>query len=315
MRLFVWIASFFLIKYYFYTKDHLGNNRVVTDKEGTAVQSNQYYPFGMLYANSIGSDKQPYKYSSKELDNLHGLDLYDSQARWYSGSIPGFTTQDPMSEKYYGWSSYGYCAGNPLKYIDPTGTDTIPAIIAEQYWSRFDINNDIISLPTVTVEGKPVWEQQESGGIISVFNNYTNQRVVLGEKPLETVYPEFGILIASRLLYTAGAIVTDTEMTTVGRWMSKKEYEIMVKTGKVVEGGGGQTFVATGGSESFKGAAKGSVYAEFDIPTSSLLQGGKADWFKVIGPKANKSMQKKLIDQGGEILPSVKNLTKILKTK
>jgi len=31
-------------KYYFYVKDHLGNNRVVTDKGGTAVQSNQYYP-------------------------------------------------------------------------------------------------------------------------------------------------------------------------------------------------------------------------------------------------------------------------------
>jgi len=47
----------------------------------------------MLYTNSLGADKQPNKYSGKELDDLHGLDLYDSQARWYSGAIPGFTTE------------------------------------------------------------------------------------------------------------------------------------------------------------------------------------------------------------------------------
>lgn len=36
-------------------------------------------------------------------------------------------------------------------------------------------------------------------------------------------------------------------MITVGRWMSKAEYEMMAKTGQMVEGAGGQTFVATGG--------------------------------------------------------------------
>jgi len=96
---------------------------VVANAGGTAVQSTHYYPFGMLYANSLGSEKQPYKYSGKELDNLHGLDLYDSQARWYSGAIPGFTTQDPLAEKYYGWSPYGYCKNNPLIRIDPDGRD------------------------------------------------------------------------------------------------------------------------------------------------------------------------------------------------
>lgn len=104
-------------------------------------------------------------------------------------------------------------------------------------------------------------------------------------------------------------------MTTVGRWMSKAEYEIMVKTGKMVEGAGGQTFVATGGQNAFTSAAKGSVYAEFQVPTNSLLQGGKEGWFKVIGPNAGKAMQGALQKQGGQLLPKVKNLTPILKTK
>ena len=48
--------------HHFYIKDHLGNNRVVADANGTVEESNQYYPFGLLYANS-NSSLQPYKYN------------------------------------------------------------------------------------------------------------------------------------------------------------------------------------------------------------------------------------------------------------
>jgi RHS repeat-associated protein len=102
---------------------------------------------------------------------------------------------------------------------------------------------------------------------------------------------------------------------SVGRWMSKAEYQIMIETGRMVEGAGGQTFVATGGANAFTAAAKGSVYAEFQIPASSLLQGGQANWFKVIGPSAGKAMQTALQKQGGELLPSIENLSPILQVK
>jgi hypothetical protein len=105
------------------------------------------------------------------------------------------------------------------------------------------------------------------------------------------------------------------KMTTVGRWMSKAEYEIMAKTGRMVEGAGGQTFVSTGGSAAFNAAAKGSVYVEFDIPTNSLLQGGQANWFKVLGPNSGRAMQTALQKQGGQLLPKIQNLSPILKVK
>jgi hypothetical protein len=38
-----------------------------------------------------------------------------------NSEIPMFTTQDPLAEKYYSLSPYMYCAGNPLRYIDPDG--------------------------------------------------------------------------------------------------------------------------------------------------------------------------------------------------
>jgi RHS repeat-associated protein len=128
------------------------------------------------------------------------------------------------------------------------------------------------------------------------------------------IFSWFGGRIAS---WWAARTATNasSELVTVGRWMSKAEYEIMAKTGQMVEGAGGQTFVATGGPTAFNGAAAGSVYAEFQVAANSLLQGGQANWFKVLGPNAGKAMLAALEKQGGALLPQIKNLTKILQVK
>lgn len=109
--------------YHFYLTDHLGNNRVVANATGTVIQKNHYYPFGTAFAETSTTEqgKQPYKYNNKELDQMHGLNIYDYSARHYESTIGRFITIDPMAEKYYSISPYVYCANNPLKYIDPTG--------------------------------------------------------------------------------------------------------------------------------------------------------------------------------------------------
>ncbi|QIK55243.1 RHS repeat-associated core domain-containing protein [Dysgonomonas sp. HDW5B] len=109
--------------YYFYIKDHLGNNRVVANASAGAIQSNQFYPFGMAFAEGTTTEqgKQPYKYNGKELDQIHGLNLYDYSARYYDPAYSRFTTVDPLAEKYYSISPYVYAANNPMKFIDPTG--------------------------------------------------------------------------------------------------------------------------------------------------------------------------------------------------
>jgi RHS repeat-associated protein len=107
--------------YYFYVRDHLGNNRIVADQNSTIVQSTEYYPFGMPFADGTGKGVQPYKYGNKELDEMNGLNWYDFEARMMMTDIPVFSTQDPLAEKYYSISPYAYCANNPMRYIDPTG--------------------------------------------------------------------------------------------------------------------------------------------------------------------------------------------------
>lgn len=108
--------------FYYYIKDHLGNNRVVLREDGEVMQQNHYYPYGALMAESSESDVQRYKFGGKELDRKMGLDLYDYGARWYDpvGSL-GFTTMDPLAEEDYGISPYVYCRDNPVRYIDMDG--------------------------------------------------------------------------------------------------------------------------------------------------------------------------------------------------
>ena len=106
-------------KYHYYLQDHQGNNRVVIDQNGTVEETNHYYPFGGVFANS--TSVQPYKYNGKELDTKKGLNWYDYGARHYDAAIGRFATVDPMGEKYYPWSPYTYCLDNPIKYVDNDG--------------------------------------------------------------------------------------------------------------------------------------------------------------------------------------------------
>lgn len=83
----------------------------------------------MPFADATGQDKQPYKYNNKELDQMHGLNMYDYSARFYEPGIGRFSTIDPLVEKFYSWSPYAYCYNNPIKFIDPDGKRGRPANI------------------------------------------------------------------------------------------------------------------------------------------------------------------------------------------
>jgi len=107
--------------YHYFLKDHQGNNRVVINQGGTVEQVNHYYPFGGLFGESTAGGVQPYKYNGKELDRIHGLDLYDYGARHYDAQLGRFHTQDRFSEKYNSLSNYSYGANNSINNIDVNG--------------------------------------------------------------------------------------------------------------------------------------------------------------------------------------------------
>ena len=115
-------------KYHYYLKDHQGNNRVVINQSGTVEETNHYYPFGGVFASA--GNAQPYKYNGKEYDGKKGLNWYDYGARMYDAALGRFMTVDPLAEKYYPMSPYGYCLNNPIKFIDADGR--LPRIYIER---------------------------------------------------------------------------------------------------------------------------------------------------------------------------------------
>jgi hypothetical protein len=54
---------------------------------------------------------------------MNGYDGYDYGARTYFADRYGWSTMDPLAEKYYSISPYAYCAGNPVNKFDPDGMD------------------------------------------------------------------------------------------------------------------------------------------------------------------------------------------------
>ena len=112
--------------YYYYLKDHQGNNRVVINSSGAVQETNHYYPFGGVFAST--GNVQPYKYNGKELDIKKGLNWYDYGARHYDAALGRWFVVDPLTEKMYPWSPYVYCFNNPIKCVDEDGE--LPWLVA-----------------------------------------------------------------------------------------------------------------------------------------------------------------------------------------
>ena len=91
-------------------KDHLGNVRVVADRDENVKEANSYYLFGGLFTTA--ADIQSYKFNGKELDRKNGLDWYDYDARHYDAILGKWSVVNRVSEKYYGVSPYVYCVNN-----------------------------------------------------------------------------------------------------------------------------------------------------------------------------------------------------------
>ncbi len=134
-------------EYYYFCRDHLGNIREVWQgNRRTVVQRKQYYPSGLPWAKNSGDDTElpananNRKYNGKEWVEMHGLDEYDSEARWYYPAIMRTTTIDPLAEMYYSISPYAWCGNNPVNAIDPDGCQIVGITKDDALKVQQDIN-------------------------------------------------------------------------------------------------------------------------------------------------------------------------------
>lgn len=153
------------LSFHYYLKDHLGNNRVVVSEDGEIEQVNDYYPTGALMASSKGGDTQCFKFNGKELDRTNGLNWYDYGARNYDAEIVVWKGVDKMADKNVTTSLYGYCNSNPIRYIDPLGTDTVDLLPSPQQ----DYRSYTLKLDAKYFDDDPnvinVWGHGDQNGI------------------------------------------------------------------------------------------------------------------------------------------------------
>ena len=151
-------------KILYHITDHLGSVRVVKDGTGAVRQRFDYYPFGSVSGSwsSSTNPSQPtlrYRFSGKEIAGQSidaslvasalvgtpaaaaGTPYLDFGARLYDPRSAAWLSQDPMAEKYYAYSPYSYCAGNPVSFVDPKGKRRWPVNETYNNFTRRHENN------------------------------------------------------------------------------------------------------------------------------------------------------------------------------
>lgn len=102
---------------FFYTKDHLGSIREVTDSLGAKVARFEYDPYGSRTQVS-GAGEADFGFTGHYFHLPTGLHL--AKYRVYNSTLGRWTSRDPIQE-IGGINLYGYVLSNPLRFADPLG--------------------------------------------------------------------------------------------------------------------------------------------------------------------------------------------------
>ena len=104
---------------YFYTRDHLGSVREVTDSTGSVLNSYEYDAYGRqtpIYQSPSG--KSDFGYTGHYIHQLSGLHLAPYRA--YDAPLGRWLSRDPIGESG-GRNLYGYVHNRPVQFRDPRG--------------------------------------------------------------------------------------------------------------------------------------------------------------------------------------------------
>ncbi len=219
---------------YYYLRDYQGNNCVVLNQNGVVQQINHYYPYGSLMGEVMNTSSQPYRYGGKELVTLGGLNLSDFGARWLDSPSGTFTTMDPLCEDFQHLSPYLYCAGNPIKYIDPSGMESKAFFYSNQ--------NPLLKKAAKSYRNTPdvqIFAHGNSKGISPIVNEEV-VRITEASELVEFIsknYTDFkGITIDSEVVIVLHSCNTGTGEDSFAKKVSEemKNATIVAPTGKVI---------------------------------------------------------------------------------
>jgi RHS repeat-associated protein len=100
---------------YFYSKDHLGSVREMTDGSGNIQAQYGYDPYGLVTLLQ-GSNLADFQYAGYYLHQRSGLNL--TLYRAYSSGLGRWLSRDPISDDI---NLYAYVNNDPIRLNDPLG--------------------------------------------------------------------------------------------------------------------------------------------------------------------------------------------------
>ncbi|MGD9494543.1 MAG: RHS repeat domain-containing protein [Bacteroidales bacterium] len=156
---------------YFYHPDHLGSSSFITDATGYAVQHLQYLPFGETFVDQQNGYDSRYTFSAKEKDDETQYSYFG--ARYYDSDLSVWLSVDPMSDEYPSMSPYMYCAGNPVKIVDPNGM-WLDDVFKNSETGEVSIVKTNDNFDREFVDGKEVAQHEKGWGEAT----YTNARKI-----------------------------------------------------------------------------------------------------------------------------------------
>jgi RHS repeat-associated protein len=103
----------------FHLGDHLGSSNLVLDDTGAVVNREEYTPYGETSFGSFA--KKRYRFTGKERDEESGLSYHG--VRYYAAWLGKWISCDPLGT-VDGLNLYCFARNNPLRFIDPHGSDS-----------------------------------------------------------------------------------------------------------------------------------------------------------------------------------------------
>jgi RHS repeat-associated protein len=185
---------------YYYTKDHLGSTRELTDSSGVVQTRYDYDPYGRC-TKVLGDLDSDFSFTGFYAHGQTSLNF--SRTRAYNSDLARWIQRDPIGERG-GFNLYGYVANRPNSYIDPSGEFLVPALIAigilfalDQYANAPTLDSPIYTgfapNPLSLIGSGPGVAGLLKGGMRCVAKGITNAvpstlaRVVPGEGPFLTL--------------------------------------------------------------------------------------------------------------------------------
>lgn len=109
----------------FQLDNHLGSACLELDENGAVISYEEYHPYGTTSyqagRNAAEVSLKRYRYTGKEWDEESGLNYHS--ARYYAVWLGRWVSADPKG-LMDGPNLYPYARDNPVRYVDPKGTQT-----------------------------------------------------------------------------------------------------------------------------------------------------------------------------------------------